>query len=83
MKKVLGDKFDLRDFHYHLQSQASSPPSHLEQSIHAYVKCTINEKAPGCYDVLNPAVKDEDGGDDDVKDDDTVQPVRRPRRHYF
>ena len=82
-KKVLGDKFDLRDFHYHLLSQGSSPLSHLEQSIHAYVNCTMNEKAPGCYDLLNPAVKDEGGGDDDVMDDEIVQPVRRPRRHYF
>ena len=80
---MLGDKFDLRDFHYHLLSQGSSPLSYLEQSILAYVNCTMNEKAPGCYDVLNPAVKDEDGREDDVMNDDIVQPVRRPRRHYF
>lgn len=80
---ILGDKFDLRDFHYHLLSQGSSPLSHLEQSILAYVNCVKNEKAAGCYDVLNPAVKDEDGGDDDVIDDSDDRPIRRPRRHYF
>ena len=80
---MLGDKFDLRDFHYQLLSQGSSPLSYLEQSIHGYVNCTVIEKAPGCYDVLNPAVKNEDGGDDDVIDDDIVEPVKRPRRHYF
>ena len=82
-KKTLGDKFDLRDFHYHLLSQGSSPLSHLEQSIHAYVNCVKNEKAPGCNFILNPVLKDKVGGDDDVIDDNYDRPVTRPRRHYF
>ena len=80
-QRMLGDKFNLRDFHYHLLSQGSSPLSYLEESIEAYVKCVKNEKAAGCYDVLNPAVKDEDAEDDDVMEDDRYQPTRR--RHYF
>lgn len=77
-KKMLGDKFDLRDFHYHLLSQGSSPLSYLEQSIEAYINCVKNEKAAGCYDILNPAVKDEDAEDEE---DDLDQPMRR--RHFF
>ena len=77
---MLGEKFDLRDFHYHLLSQGSSPLSYLEQSIEAYVNCMKNDKAPGCNDILNPAVKDEDADDDD-DDDDLGQPMRS--RHYF
>ena len=77
-KKVLGDKFDLRDFHYYLLSQGSSPLSYLEQSIEAYINCARNEKAAGCYDILNPAVKDEDAEDEE---NDIDQPMRR--RHFF
>lgn len=77
-RRMLGKKFDLRDFHYHLLSQGSSPLSYLEQSIDAYVNCMKNEKAAGCNDILNPAVKDEDADDDD---DDLDRPMRR--RHYF
>ena len=77
-KKLLGDKFDLRDFHYHLLSQGSSPLSYLEQSIEAYITCVKNEKAAGCDDILNPAVKDEDAEDEE---DDHDQPRRR--RHFF
>ena len=74
----LGKKFNLRDFHYHLLSQGSSPLSYLEQSIEAYVNCVKNEKAPGCYDILHPAVKDEDAENDD---NNLIQPTRR--RHFI
>lgn len=77
-EKMLGDKFDLRDFHYHLLSQGSSPLSYLEQSNNAYINCVKNEKAAGCYDILNPAAKDEDAEDEDQ---DLDQPRRR--RHFF
>lgn len=77
-EKMLGDKFDLRDFHYHLLSQGSSPLSYLEQSNNVYINCVKNEKAAGCYDILNPAAKDEDAEDEDH---DLDQPRRR--RHFF
>ena len=82
-QKTLGDIFDLRDFHYHLLSQGSSPLSYLEQSIQAYVNCMKNKKTPGCDFILNPVVKDKGGGDDDVLDDEIDRPVTRPRHHYF
>lgn len=78
-KKELGSKFDLRDFHYHLLSQGSSPLSHLEQSINAYVNCVKNEKDPGCHDILNP-IEVKDKGTEDTENND----IYRPRRqHYF
>ena len=77
-KRTLGDKFDLRDFHYHLLSQGSSPLSYLEESIDAYINCVKNEKAAGCYDILNPAVKDEDA---EIVYDNLDQSKRR--RHFF
>ena len=77
-QRVLGEKFDLRDFHYHLLSQGSSPLSYLEQSIEAYINCVKNEKAAGCYDILNPAVKDEDA----EENNDNFDQQKR-RRHFF
>ena len=77
-KKMLGDKFDLRDFHYHLLSQGSSPLSYLEQSIDAYINCVKNKNDAGCDDILNPSVKDQDAEDEE---DNRDQPRRR--RHFF
>lgn len=37
--KELGDKFDLKDFHFYLLAQGSSPLSYLEEGIHEYVRC--------------------------------------------
>lgn len=83
-QKALDENFDLRDFHYHLLSQGSSPLSYLTQSIQAYVNCVKNEKAPGCHDMLNPAVKDGDAGHNNAIDDNQItRPVKRKRRHYF
>ena len=80
-KNNLKDKFNLRDFHYHLLSQGSSPLSYLEESIETYVKCVKNEDAAGCYEILNPAVKDPAAGVDYNVEDDLYEPIRR--RHYF
>ena len=80
-KEMLGDKFKLRDFHYHLLSQGSSPLSYLEQSIETYAKCVKNENASGCYEILNPAVKDPAADVDDDVGDDLYEPIRG--RHYF
>jgi len=77
-QRLLGEKFDLRDFHYHLLSQGSAPLSYLEQTIEAYINCVKDEKAAGCYDILNPAVKDEDA----AENDDNIDQPRR-RRHFF
>lgn len=80
-KEMLGDKFKLRDFHYHLLSQGSAPLSYLEQSIETYVKCVKNENASGCYEILNPAVNDPAADVDDDVGDDLYEPIRG--RHYF
>jgi len=52
----------------------------FKQSIKAYISfsCVKNEKAAGCSDILNPAVKDEDAEENNANLD---QPKRR--RHFF
>ncbi|PFX12215.1 hypothetical protein AWC38_SpisGene23867 [Stylophora pistillata] len=80
-KNNLKDKFNLRDFHYHLLSQGSSPLRYLEESIETYVKCVKNEDAAGCYEILNPAMKDPAADVNYNVGDDLYEPIRR--RHYF
>ena len=58
--KELGDKFDLKDFHFYLFAQGSSPLSYLEEGIHEYVRCAKDEEQDGCDDVLNPVAPEED-----------------------
>ncbi|XP_044163638.1 uncharacterized protein LOC122947990 [Acropora millepora] len=58
--KELGDKFNLKDFHFYLLVQGSAPLSFLEESIREYVQCTKDSKLEGCYEVLNPVVPDEE-----------------------
>ena len=57
--KELGDKFSLKDFHYYILAQGSSPLAHLEASIMEYVKCAKNPKQDGCNSVLNPVPKNQ------------------------
>jgi hypothetical protein len=58
-KTNLKDKFNLKDFHFYLLSQGSSPLSYLEDSIKKYVECTLNKgKGEGCKDVLFPVAKE-------------------------
>ncbi|KAK3717883.1 hypothetical protein QZH41_014887 [Actinostola sp. cb2023] len=59
-KAKLKSKFNLKDFHFYLLAQGSSPLSYLQDSIETYVKCMLsNGKGEGCYDVLNPVAKDD------------------------
>ena len=57
--KELGDKFNLKDFHY-LLSQGSAPLSYLEESIREYVRFTKDETQEGCDIVLNPVAQGKD-----------------------
>uniref|UniRef100_A0A6P8I4Q0 Uncharacterized protein LOC116295956 n=1 Tax=Actinia tenebrosa TaxID=6105 RepID=A0A6P8I4Q0_ACTTE len=88
-KQKLNDKFNLKDFHFYLLSQGSSPLSYLKDSIYKYVDCTLNMgKGDGCKDVLYPVAKEpvttarRQGIVGDV--DWTHNPPRRPLpKNYF
>lgn len=56
-KKRLGDKFNIKDFHFHILRQGASPFSYLETAMHKYVSCVLNTKEEGCKDVLSLPVK--------------------------
>ncbi|XP_001632923.2 uncharacterized protein LOC5512641 isoform X1 [Nematostella vectensis] len=53
-EKELGKDFSLKEFHYQLLSQGSSPLSHLKNSIERYVSCAKDKTISGCSDVLDP-----------------------------
>ena len=58
--KELGDKFNLKDFHFYLLSQGSAPLSYLEESISEYVRCTKDKTQEGCDIVFNPVAQEKD-----------------------
>ena len=51
---TLGEKFDLKEFHFQLLSQGSSPLSYLASHIKTYVQCKIQESIDGCDLILSP-----------------------------
>lgn len=50
----LENKFDLKEFHYQLLSQGSSPLSYLASHIVTYVHCKIQDTLDGCDVILSP-----------------------------
>ena len=51
----LGDKFDLKEFHYQVLCRKQSPLGFLERYIHKYVDCELG-RAPRelCQEILSP-----------------------------
>ncbi|KAK3727918.1 hypothetical protein QZH41_016368 [Actinostola sp. cb2023] len=49
----LGNKFDLRDFHFQVLSQGSAPLSFLISHIEQYVTCKRDMIDPGCHNTLS------------------------------
>ncbi|XP_031561165.1 uncharacterized protein LOC116297142 [Actinia tenebrosa] len=69
-QKRLGNKFNIKDFHFHMLRQGASPLSYLETAMHKYVSCVLNSKEEGCEGVLKPPIKHAsslDGDDSDVE----------------
>lgn len=59
-KQKLGNKFNLKDFHFYLLAQGSSPLSYLIESNDRYIECTLYKDKEGCKDVLNPVGNDDE-----------------------
>ncbi|KAL9986423.1 hypothetical protein ACROYT_G000570 [Oculina patagonica] len=58
-KDNLGDKFSLRDFHYQVLAQGSSPLAYLSDHVAKYVACVKDNTIEGCDVILNPPKKAE------------------------
>jgi len=50
----LGKDFNLKDFHYQVLSQGSSPLAFLQEHIENYVECVKDPDKEGCSFILNP-----------------------------
>ncbi|XP_068693503.1 uncharacterized protein [Montipora foliosa] len=53
----LGDEFSLKDFHYQVLKQGSSPLAYLTDHINKYVACVEDSTNEGCDVILNPSTK--------------------------
>lgn len=51
---ALGKDFSLKDFHYQILSQGSSPLAYLQDHIKTFVECVKEPDKQGCDDILNP-----------------------------
>ena len=47
-KEKLGSKFSLSEFHFQVLSQGNSPLDFVTDHVDRYIKCTLDEKSPGC-----------------------------------
>ena len=80
-KNKLGDKFNIREFHYQVLSQGSAPESYLDKHVKKYVKCIQGElKGENCNIILNPQ-KQEPGSDSEPRMDVDL-PLQPSRQHY-
>lgn len=51
----LKDKFDIKEFHYQVLSQGSSPLAYLSDHTKRYVACKKDPSKTGCDNILNPS----------------------------
>ena len=73
--------FDLKDFHYQVLSQGSSPLGYLSDHIRRYVECKKDPKTLGCTEILySPKEKPKSVKGNVVKFERPLRPVKR---HYI
>lgn len=53
-RQKLGEKYDLKEFHYHFLSQGSAPLSYMASHIAKYIQCELSETGDGCSEILSP-----------------------------
>ena len=57
-KRELGEKFDLKDFHYQVLSQGNAPLSFLRKYIEKYIECVKNDSNTSlCQSITEPQKK--------------------------
>ncbi|EDO36462.1 predicted protein [Nematostella vectensis] len=52
-KARLGDKFNMKDFHYHLLSQGEVPMTYVKEYMQHYMDCVLDPSGEGCGDILD------------------------------
>jgi hypothetical protein len=74
-EQELGDKFDLREFHYQILSTGSATEKYIDKHIKQYVKCTVDDlDEEVCDYILYPMPKSKTH-----YPDEGYEPFRRSR----
>lgn len=79
----LDKDFDLKDFHYQVLSQGSSPLGYLSDHIKRYVECKKDPKKEGCTEILEPPQKPAKTAQVKAKRRKLPLPLRPRRTHYI
>ena len=85
-KENLKEKFNLKEFHFHLLAQGSAPLSYLEERIRKYVSCVSDEEEEGCDDVMNPTGSGKAAEVDEITGvigDTEYEPPEKPARDDY
>lgn len=53
-EKKLGEKFNLKDFHFQLLHYGPTPYKFLEEMIDMYISCVLDSTIDGCEELLKP-----------------------------
>lgn len=75
----LKDKFSLRDFHYQVLAQGSSPLAYLKDHVERYVDCLLDGTKEGCDVILMPPKQTEYKRSFKAN---RWPKIRKPHRHY-
>lgn len=82
-KDELRDNFSLRDFHYQVLSQGSSPLAYLSDHVKKYVACVKDKGKEGCDVLLNPPKKSTDKLKDNEQSGFYWEKTLRTYPHYI
>ncbi|KXJ22621.1 uncharacterized protein LOC110251997 [Exaiptasia diaphana] len=80
---VLGKDFDLRDFHYQVLSQGSSPLGYLSDHVQRYIECKKDTSKEGCKMILEPVKKKSKSDQGLAKKRKYPLPLRPRKVHYI
>ncbi|CAH3028729.1 unnamed protein product, partial [Porites evermanni] len=76
----LDENFSLRDFHYQVLAQGSSPLAYLSDHVRRYVACVQDKAKEGCDVILNPPKKTTTKKQ---KETDRWPLIPKEREHYI
>lgn len=55
--KRLGDKFDIKEFHYQILRHGQVPMDFLKEHVEMFVECVLDNTKTGCVEILEPPQK--------------------------
>jgi len=53
-ERMLGDKFNIKDFHFHILHYGPTPFKFLKEMVDKFIECVLDPHLKGCDEVLRP-----------------------------